>query len=130
MPDLRAHELTLAYAEEPIVRELSLGIPPGRITALVGPNACGKSTLLRGLARLLKPRAGAVHLDGKVIGQLATRQVALRLGLLPQSPIAPEGIMVADLVGRGRYPHQSWLRQWSEADEAAVERALSMTGTA
>ena len=126
---LRAEGLTLAYGEVPIVRELSLTIPEGRICALVGPNACGKSTLLRGLARLLKARAGTVHLDGESIHRLPTRRVATRLGLLPQSPVAPEAITVADLVARGRYPHQSWLRQWSGEDEAALERALEATGT-
>lgn len=130
MAELRAEGLTLAYDGTPIVHGLSLEVPPGRITALVGPNACGKSTLLRGLARLLKPRGGVVHLDGQVIQRLPTKRVARRLGLLPQAPIAPEGITVADLVGRGRYPHQSWVRQWSREDEAAVERALAATGTA
>jgi len=129
MAELRAEGLTLAYDGAPVVHELSLAIPAGRVTALVGPNACGKSTLLRGLARLLRPRAGTVLLDGQAISRLSTKQVALRLGLLPQAPIAPEGITVADLVGRGRYPHQSWLRQWSEEDEAAVARALASTGT-
>ena len=130
MAELRAEGLTLAYDGTPIVHGLSLEVPPGRITALVGPNACGKSTLLRGLARLLRPRDGMVHLDGQAIQRLPTKQVAQRLGLLPQAPIAPEGITVADLVGRGRYPHQSWLRQWSREDEEAVERALAATGTA
>ena len=130
MAELRAEGLTLAYDGTPIVHGLSLEVPPGRITALVGPNACGKSTLLRGLARLLRPRDGMVHLDGQAIQRLPTKQVAQRLGLLPQAPVAPEGITVADLVGRGRYPHQSWLRQWSREDEEAVERALSATGTA
>ena len=128
--ELRAERLTLGYDGDPVVRELSLRIPPGRVTALVGPNACGKSTLLRGLARLLKPRGGAVLLDGESIARLPTKRVAARLGLLPQAPLAPEGITVADLVGRGRFPHQTWLRRWSAEDEAAVERALVATGTA
>ena len=128
--DLRAQALTLAYDGDPIVHELSLVVPRGRVTALVGPNACGKSTLLRGLARLLRPRAGAVHLGADEILRLPTKEVARRIGLLPQGPIAPEGITVADLVARGRYPHQSWLRQWSEQDESAIARALTATGMA
>ena len=96
---------------------------------IVGANACGKSTLLRGLARLLKPRGGNVLLDGQDIHRLPTREVATRLGILPQQPIAPEGITVADLVGRGRHPHQRWLRQFSPDDEAAVDAALAATAT-
>jgi iron complex transport system ATP-binding protein len=130
MGELRADDLTLGYGGEPIVDRLSLAIPAGRITALVGPNACGKSTLLRGLARLLKPRGGAVHLDGESIHRMPTKALARRLGLLPQAPTTPEGITVADLVARGRHPHGSWLRQWGAADEAAVEHALASTGTA
>ncbi|MGD9695776.1 MAG: ABC transporter ATP-binding protein [Thermoleophilia bacterium] len=125
---LRADGLTLAYDGRAVVHELSLSVPEGKITALVGPNACGKSTLLRGLARLLKPRGGAVYLDADPILRLSTKEIARRLGLLPQSPIAPDGITVADLVGRGRYPHQTWLRQWSVDDERAVEEALAATG--
>lgn len=127
--DLRAQELTLAYDGDAVVHGLTLALPVGHITALVGPNACGKSTLLRGLARLLAPRGGAVYLDGHDIHRLPTQQVALRLGLLPQGPIAPDGLLVEDLVGRGRYPHQSWLRQWSTDDERVVRRALELTGT-
>ena len=100
----------------------------GRVTAIVGPNACGKSTLLRGLARLLKPSGGQVILDGHDIGGLHTKEVARRLGLLPQTSIAPEGITVADLVSRGRFPHQKVLRQWSRDDEAAVADAMRCTG--
>jgi len=127
--ELRAEGLSLAYDGEPVIHDLTLAIPDGRITALVGPNACGKSTLLRGLARLLKPRGGAVYLDGQDIHRYPTRQVALRLGLLPQAPTAPEGLTVEDLVARGRYPHQSWFRQWSADDEAVVERCLRLTAT-
>jgi len=124
---LSADALTLAYDGKPVVTDLSVEILDGRITAIVGPNACGKSTLLRGLARLMKPRGGAVYLDGRSISSYPTREVAVRLGLLPQSPAAPEGLTVEDLVGRGRYPHQGWLRQWSADDERAVERALTLT---
>ncbi len=124
---LRAEQLRLAYDDRVVADDLSLALPPGRLTAIVGPNACGKSTLLRALARLLRPRAGAVYLDGQEIFRLPTRQVATRLGILPQAPLAPEGITVVDLVARGRYPHQGWFRQWSSADEAAVAAALSAT---
>jgi iron complex transport system ATP-binding protein len=128
-PTLAAADLSLGYGEREVVHRLSLAVPEGRITALIGPNACGKSTLLRGLARLLKPRSGAVYLDGRSIHEQPTREVAIRLGLLPQAPTVPDGLTVEELVGRGRFPHQSWLRQWSEADERAVERALELTGT-
>ena len=94
---------------------------------IVGPNACGKSTLLRALARMLKPTAGAVILDGKQIHAYPSKEVARRLGLLPQSSIAPDGITVADLVARGRYPHQRLLRQWSRTDEQVVAEALAAT---
>jgi iron complex transport system ATP-binding protein len=127
---LGAEHLRLAYDRLEVVDDLSIEIPPGRITSIVGANACGKSTLLRGLSRLLKPRGGTVHLDGHSIHQLPTREVATRLAILPQSPAAPEGITVADLVGRGRYPHQSWLQQWSAADREAVAAAMSATEVA
>ncbi|WP_051442295.1 ABC transporter ATP-binding protein [Arthrobacter sp. H14] len=126
---LQAQELTLAYDERTVVEDLTLTIPSGKVTMIVGANACGKSTLLRGLARLLKPRSGSVLLDGKSIHSVPTRQVATMLGLLPQTPVAPDGITVADLVGRGRYPHQGWFRQWSKDDDAAVAAALAATDT-
>ncbi len=125
---LVAERLELAYDHRSIVEGLSLAIPTGEVTVIVGPNACGKSTLLRGLGRLLTPRSGVVLLDGEQIRRLPTRVVAQRLGLLPQQPIAPDGITVADLVSRGRHPHQRWFRQWSTADEAAVDQALTVTG--
>lgn len=124
---LRAERLRLSYASLEVVRELDISIPPGRVTVIVGANACGKSTLLRALARLLKPREGSIYLDGADIQRLPTREVATRLGILPQSPIAPEGLTVADLVARGRYPHQRWFQQWSHEDEAAVAEAMEMT---
>jgi iron complex transport system ATP-binding protein len=126
---LRADGLSLAYGERLVVDDLTVAIPAGRITVIVGANACGKSTLLRGLARLMKPREGLVLLDGEDIHRLPTRQVATKLGILPQQPISPEGITVGDLVGRGRHPHQRWFRQWSPDDESAVDAALAATGT-
>jgi iron complex transport system ATP-binding protein len=126
---LRAVDVRLAYDDRVIVDGLCVDVPDGCITAVVGANACGKSTLLRALARLLVPREGHVVLDGQDIHSFKTKEVARRLGLLPQSPIAPDGITVADLVARGRSPHQSLLRQWSDADEAAVVAAMTATGT-
>ncbi|WP_039786788.1 ABC transporter ATP-binding protein [Actinoalloteichus spitiensis] len=126
---LRAEDLRLGYGNREVVRGLSVDIPPGRVTVIVGANACGKSTLLRGLARLLPPSEGAVLLDGRDINSLPTKAVATVLGLLPQTPTAPEGIRVADLVGRGRYPHQGWFRQWNRGDDEAVAEALLATGT-
>ncbi|MCL4067442.1 ABC transporter ATP-binding protein [Pseudomonas sp. GX19020] len=127
---LSAENVTLRYETRMISRDLSLEVPDRSFTVIVGPNACGKSTLLRALSRLLTPESGRVLLDGKAIHTLPSREVARRLGLLPQSPVAPEGISVADLVARGRFPHQSFLRQWSPGDAAAVEVALRDTGTA
>ncbi|MFV9425159.1 ABC transporter ATP-binding protein [Microbacterium sp. S1037] len=126
---LEARSVSLAYDGTTVVPELTVAIPPGSFTVIIGPNACGKSTLLRGLSRLLSPAAGTVVLDGRDISSYPAKEVARRLGLLPQSALAPDGITVADLVGRGRYPHQSLLRQWSSADEAAVKEALDATGT-
>jgi len=125
---LGAKSATLAYSDRTIVDKIDVAIPDGKITVIVGPNGCGKSTLLRALARLMAPRDGSVVLDGKDIHALPTREVAKRLGLLPQAPISPEGILVADLVARGRSPHQSAFQQWSQADEAAVHKALTATG--
>ncbi|TGD89789.1 ABC transporter ATP-binding protein [Mycolicibacterium sp. CH28] len=124
---LRAEHLSIGY-DRPVIADLSVDVLDNRVTMIVGPNACGKSTLLRGLARLLKPTAGQVILDGHDIGTLHTKDVARRLGLLPQSSIAPEGITVADLVARGRFPHQKVLRQWSKTDDAAVADAMRCTG--
>ncbi|GAA4974025.1 ABC transporter ATP-binding protein [Pseudonocardia tropica] len=126
---LRADGVVLGYDDRVVVDGLDVTIPDGSFTVLVGPNACGKSTLLKGLARMLRPRSGSVLLDGQAIGSLPAKEVARRLGLLPQSSIAPGGITVADLVARGRYPHQGLLRQWSRDDEAAVAAALEATGT-
>jgi iron complex transport system ATP-binding protein len=126
--ELRASGLRLAYDDRVVVDDLDLVVPPGRISVIVGANACGKSTLLRALARLLTPRAGTVLLEGRSVHAMPTRQVARLLGILPQSPVAPDGLTVVDLVTRGRSPHQSWWRQWSAADEAAVAAALAATG--
>lgn len=127
---LVADNLTLSYGDREVVHDLDLAIPAGQITAIVGANGCGKSTVLRALARLLKPRSGSVLLDGEEIHHLPSREVARRLGLLPQSPTAPEGIVVADLIGRGRHPHQRFLARWSAEDYAAVADALDATGIA
>ncbi|MEN8651485.1 ABC transporter ATP-binding protein [Streptomyces sp. 21So2-11] len=125
---LAARGITVGYGGRPVIDDLDVAIPPGVITTIIGPNGCGKSTLLRTLTRLLKPTSGTVVLDGEDIVKLKTRDVAKKLGLLPQAPVAPEGLTVADLVARGRHPHQSWLRQWSSDDAGVVERALAMTG--
>jgi iron complex transport system ATP-binding protein len=127
---LSTEALTVAYGERAIIESLDLQIPPGRITAIVGANGCGKSTLLRALARLIVPREGQVVLDGKALHGRQTKEIARTLGLLPQSPIAPEGIAVADLVGRGRHPHQKLLARWSARDYEVVAQALAATGTA
>ncbi|MFC8064852.1 ABC transporter ATP-binding protein [Streptomyces sp. NPDC057293] len=125
---LAARGVAVGYGARPVIDGLDVAIPPGVITTIIGPNGCGKSTLLRTLSRLLKPTSGTVVLDGEDIAGLRTRDVAKKLGLLPQAPVAPEGLTVSDLVARGRHPHQSWLRQWSSDDAAVVGRALAMTG--
>ena len=122
--------LTLGYGDRTVIDSLDLAVPAGRVTAIIGANACGKSTLLRAMSRLLAPRHGHVLLDGKAVHRLPAKQLARTLGLLPQSPIAPEGITVADLVGRGRHPHQGFLARWTAEDDAAVAAALDATGTA
>ncbi|MFC7619391.1 ABC transporter ATP-binding protein [Microlunatus sp. GCM10028923] len=124
---LQVQSATIGYDQRVISRELSVEIPDESFTVIVGPNACGKSTLLRGLSRLLKPSAGRVVLDGASIHAFKTKEVARRVGLLPQTSIAPDGITVADLVTRGRYPHQGFIRQWTEADERAVVAAMAAT---
>ncbi|UXN69731.1 ABC transporter ATP-binding protein [Devosia neptuniae] len=121
--------MDLGYGDRQVVSDFNLAIPPGKLTVIVGANACGKSTVLRGMARLLAPTRGAVYLDGKPIHTMPTREVATILGVLPQSPIAPDAIVVADLVGRGRYPHQGWFRRWTPEDDAAVAEALRATDT-
>lgn len=130
MSELYITELSLSYENSHIIHNLSLTIPHGQITTLVGPNGCGKSTLLRGISRLLKPRAGHVILSGQDIWKLPTKELAKQLGILPQGPVAPEGLTVHELVAQGRYPHQSWFQQWSAEDERVTKEALEITGTA
>ncbi|MEU9230501.1 ABC transporter ATP-binding protein [Streptomyces massasporeus] len=127
---LSAENVTLAYDQRVIAEQLSVEIPDQSFTVIVGPNACGKSTLLRALSRMLKPSEGRVLLDGNVIQSMPAKKVARTLGLLPQSSVAPDGITVADLVGRGRYPHQGILRQWSTDDERVVQESMRQTGVA
>ncbi|NKE58356.1 ABC transporter ATP-binding protein [Lentzea sp. PSKA42] len=127
---LGAEGVTVGYADRVVLDNLDVSIPTGVITTVIGPNGCGKSTLLRTLSRLLKPRQGTVLLDGHDIARLRTKDVAKKMGLLPQTPIAPDGLTVADLVARGRHPHQSWVRQWSSDDADVVAKALRMTGVA
>jgi iron complex transport system ATP-binding protein len=127
---LAAEHVRLAYDDRVVVDDLDLELTEGSFTAIVGPNGCGKSTLLRALGRLLRPTAGQVLLDGRAISRTPTREVAKVLGLLPQTPVAPEGLTVGDLVARGRHPHQTWLRQWSRDDEAVVAEALAWTDMA
>lgn len=125
---LRAEAISVDYPGRAVLDALSLDIPDGKVTAIVGPNACGKSTLLRALARLVPVAGGQISLDGQAIEKQRSRAVARQLAILPQAPLAPEGLTVLDLVRRGRTPHQSALRQWSRTDAAAVDRALSLTG--
>ena len=125
---LQARDLAFGYDHRPVGRDLSLDISAGEFVAIVGPNACGKSTLLRTLSRLLKPLGGTVLLDGRALAEQPSRKVAQRVGLLPQTASSPDGITVMDLVARGRFPHQSAFRQWSADDEAAVIDAMATTG--
>ncbi|MCM1976609.1 ABC transporter ATP-binding protein [Streptomyces sp. NPDC002812] len=127
---LTAENVTLGYDQRVIAENLSVEIPDHSFTVIVGPNACGKSTLLRALSRMLKPSQGRVLLDGQAIGSMPAKKVAKTLGLLPQSSIAPDGITVSDLVSRGRYPHQGLLRQWSADDERIVNESMASTGVA
>ncbi|MBM4790912.1 ABC transporter ATP-binding protein [Streptomyces sioyaensis] len=128
MSRLTAEQVTLAYDQRVIAENLSVAVPDHSFTVIVGPNACGKSTLLRALSRMLKPAAGSVLLDGSAISSQPAKKVARTLGLLPQSSIAPDGITVSDLVARGRYPHQGLLRQWSAKDERIVRESMAATG--
>lgn len=126
--NLSTNRLYLGYDGRLIVEDLNLSIAPGQISVLIGPNGCGKSTILRSLARLLPPRQGSVLLDGKMIQHLPTKVVAKKLAILPQMPQAPEGLSVEQLVWFGRYPYQSALGGRTQSDREAVEWALAQTG--
>lgn len=125
---IAADKLTLSYGDSIIINELDIEIPKGEITVFIGGNGCGKSTLLRSIARLLKPQTGSILLEGEAISKMSTKEVARKMAILPQSPTAPEGLTVLQLVKQGRYPYQSWLKQWSEEDEEKVTNALVATG--
>ncbi|MBD2867938.1 ABC transporter ATP-binding protein [Paenibacillus arenilitoris] len=127
MSVIEAKSLTLSYGQKPVFSGLDLSVPPGKITVLIGSNGCGKSTLLRSLARLLKPQEGSILLDGTEMAKLSSKEIARRLAILPQGPVAPEGLTVHQLVKQGRYPYQSWLQQWSKEDERMVNNALEVT---
>lgn len=122
----QAEHLVSGYDHKTILHGISLVIPSNKISVMIGANACGKSTLLKTLARLIKPTSGTVTLDGKPISKIPPKQLARVVGLLPQSPIVPEGISVADLVGRGRFPHQSLLSGWTKKDVEAVAEAMEI----
>ena len=124
-----ADRLCAGYGRQVVVDGVSLTIPPGKMTVLAGPNGCGKSTLLSTIARLLAPLGGSARLDGKAIHSQPTRDIARRLGMLPQTPLLPDGLTVFELVARGRYPWQGFMRQWSDADQQAVAEALRLTDT-
>jgi ABC-type cobalamin/Fe3+-siderophores transport system ATPase subunit len=128
MTRLLVENATLGYQDRVISTDVTVGIPDGAFTVIVGPNACGKSTLLKSLTRLLQPSAGAVLLDGHALHGQSTKHVARTVGLLPQGPVAPDGIRVVDLVQRGRYPHQRLFSPWSPEDERAVADAMDATG--
>ncbi|MFB8206857.1 ABC transporter ATP-binding protein [Streptomyces sp. NPDC056010] len=127
---LKAREITLRYGDRVVSTRLTLDIPDGAFTAIVGPNACGKSTLLSALVRLLKPHSGQVEFDGREVGAFGTKALAKQLGFLPQDPTAPEDIKVRQLVARGRFPHQSLLALWSDGDQEAVDGAMAAAGVA
>ncbi|SFJ04294.1 iron complex transport system ATP-binding protein [Paenibacillus sp. UNC496MF] len=127
MSVIQANNLTLSYGKQPVFSNLDLLIPQGQITVFIGSNGCGKSTILRSVARLLKPQQGSILLEGSDIARLSSKELAKRLAILPQGPIAPEGLTVHQLVKQGRYPYQSFLQQWSREDERAVKRALEAT---
>ena len=129
MSRLVGQGLSVGYDDRVVIEGLDVEIPDAAVTTIIGPNGCGKSTLLRAMSRLLQPREGVVFLDGADINHTKPKEVARKLGILPQNPVAPEGLTVADLVGRGRFPHQKWYQQASPDDEAAVASALEMTGT-
>jgi iron complex transport system ATP-binding protein len=126
--DFSARGVVVGYGGAPVVKGVDFSVPIGRVSVLIGANACGKSTLLKALARLLKPTSGQITLDGARIDRIPTRKLARRLGLLPQTPLAPEGISAAELVGRGRFPHRNFLQGWTKADYEAVAEAMDVMG--
>ncbi|KJL26113.1 putative siderophore transport system ATP-binding protein YusV [Microbacterium oxydans] len=128
-PALEARGLVVAYDGKVVVDGVDLALPEGSFTVILGPNASGKSTVLRTLARVLKPESGDVLFDGRALGEYGSKELARRMGLLPQDAIAPEGMRVADLVSRGRYPHHSALQRWTAADDTATREALAATNT-
>lgn len=124
---VKTESLSIGYSDRLLFENLDLHIPRGEISVFVGSNGCGKSTLLRSIARLLKPTTGSVLLEGKDVHRMSSRDVAKKMGILPQSPVSPEGLTVLDLVKQGRYPHQSWIKRWSEEDTEKVEAAMEAT---
>ncbi|MBO1000135.1 ABC transporter ATP-binding protein [Bacillus sp. SD075] len=126
-PAINTQSLSLGYGDKLIINDMNIEIPKGEITVFIGANGCGKSTLLRSVARLLKPQSGSVLLEGKAISTMSSKDVARKMAILPQSPVAPEGLTVYQLVKQGRYPYQSWLKQWSSVDEEKVRKAIEAT---
>lgn len=126
-PAINTQSLSLGYGEKIIINEMNIEIPHGEITVFIGANGCGKSTLLRSIARLLKPHSGSVLLEGKAISSMSSKDIARKMSILPQAPIAPEGLTVYQLVKQGRYPYQTWLKQWSTLDEEKVQKAIEAT---
>lgn len=124
---IQTNDLSVGYNDQYLFEKLNLTIPRGQISVFVGSNGCGKSTLLRSIARLLKPAEGSVLMEGKDVNRMSSREVAKKMGILPQSPVSPEGLTVYDLVKQGRYPHQSWLKKWTEVDTEKVEEAMKAT---
>ncbi|SFQ64323.1 iron complex transport system ATP-binding protein [Roseivivax halotolerans] len=127
---IRCAGICAGYSTERILHDVDFCALDGGITALVGPNGCGKSTLLKVLARILKPGSGRIELFGAPLADVPTRQIAQKMALLPQGPIAPEGLSVRELVAQGRFPHQSLLRQWTRKDADAVDEAMALTDVA
>ncbi|AHJ74802.1 ABC transporter ATP-binding protein [Kosakonia sacchari] len=126
---LSTQKLSVSYQQRQVINALDLTLPGAKVSVLIGSNGCGKSTLLKAMARLLTPQSGSVILDGQDIHTSNTAEIARKLAILPQTPVAPEGITVRQLVSLGRFPYQNWLRQWSQEDEQQVNAALRLTGT-